>query len=196
MLKAFENDEYPFRELMKKVVTTLTSDLSRNPLFSVMLMVQNVDITELELEGLQFIPYNFDTQVSKVDITLEAVESVEEIKFHIEYCTALFKRETMERLAGHFLNLLREIVANPYLPISEIDILNKEEKQQILEEFKGSYWEPTSQTYPKDKRIEALFEQQVEKTPDHIAVVYEDQQLTYRQLNEQANLISGIIKEL
>jgi len=195
-LKAFENDEYPFRELMKKVVPTLTSDLSRNPLFSVMLMVQNVDITELELEGLQFIPYNFDTQVSKVDITLEAVESLEEIKFHIEYCTALFKRETMERLAGHFLNLLREIVANPYLPISEIDILSKEEKQQILEEFKVSYWEPTSQTYPKDKRIEGLFEQQVEKTPDHIAVVYEDQQLTYRQLNQKANLISKIIKEL
>ena len=195
-LKAFENDEYPFRELMRKVMPSLTGDLSRNPLFSVMLMVQNVDITGLESEGLRFIPYHFDTRVSKVDITLEAVESVEEIKFHIEYCTALFKRETMERLAGHFLNLLREVTANPFLPIPEIDILGKEEKKQILEEFKGSHWEPDPQTYPKDERIEALFEQQVEKAPDHIAVVYKDQQLTYRQLNKKANLISGIIKEL
>jgi non-ribosomal peptide synthetase component F len=195
-LKAFENDAYPFRELMRKVMPSLTGDLSRNPLFSVMLMVQNVDITELELEGLQFTPYHFDTRVSKVDITLEAVESVEEIKFHIEYSTALFKRETMERLAGHFINLLKEVTANPNLQISGIEILGKEEKKQILEEFKGSHWKPDPRTYPKDKRIEALFEQQVENTPDHIAVVYKDQQLTYRQLNEKANLISGIIKEL
>jgi non-ribosomal peptide synthetase component F len=193
-LAAYENEAYPFRELIKKTVNT--SDMSHNPLFNVMLIVQNVDMAELEVEGLTFTHSPYYSKVSKLDMTLEAVEIEEEIKFHIEYSTALFKPETIERLAGHLVNILREAAANPERPISQIDILSQEERRRILEEFKGSHWAPDLQTYPKDKRIEALFEQQVEKTPDHIAVVYEDQQLTYRQLNEKANLISRIIKEL
>ena len=193
-LAAYENEAYPFRELIKKTVNT--SDMSHNPLFNVMLIVQNVDMAQLEVEGLTFTHYPYYSKVSKLDMTLEAVEIEEEIQFHIEYSTALFKPETIERLAGHFVNILREAAANPEQPISQIDILSKEEKKQILEEFKGSHWKPDPKTYPKDKRIEALFEQQVEKAPDHIAVVYEDQQLTYRQLNEKANVISKIIKEL
>jgi non-ribosomal peptide synthetase component F len=193
-LAAYKNEEYPFRELIKK--TTDASDMSHNPLFNVMLIVQNVDMAKLEVEGLTFNPYPYYSKVSKLDMTLEAVEIEEEIKFHIEYSTALFKRETIERLAGHFVNILREAAANPEQSISQINILSQEERRRILEEFKGSHWKPESHKYPKNKRIEALFEQQVEKSPDNIAVVYEEQQLTYRQLNEKVNLISKIIKEL
>jgi non-ribosomal peptide synthetase component F len=193
-LAAYENEAYPFRELIKKTVNT--GDMSHNPLFNVMLIVQNVDMAKLEVEGLTFIPYPYYSKVSKLDMTLEAVEIGGEIKFHIEYCTALFKPETIERLAGHFVNILREAAANPELPISQIDILSQEERRRILEEFKGSHWEPEFQRYPKKKRIETLFEEQVEKTPDNIAVVYQEQQLTYRQLNEKANLISKRIEEL
>ncbi len=193
-LAAYKNEDYPFRELIKK--TADAGDMSHNPLFNVMLIVQNVDMAKLEVEGLTFIPYPYYSKVSKLDMTLEAVEIEEEIKFHIEYSTALFKRETIERLAGHFVNILREAAANPEQSISQINMLSQEERRQILEEFKGSHWEPESQKYPKNKRIEELFERQVEKIPDNVAVVYEEQQLTYRQLNEKANLISKIIKEL
>ncbi len=193
-LAAYENETYPFRELIRKMADA--GDRSRNPLFDVMLIVQNVDMVELELEGLRFIPYPYYSEVSKLDMTLEAVESGGEIKFHIEYSTALFKPETMERMAGHYVNILTKVSANPDLRVSEIDILSPGERRRILEDFKGSHWEPEPGTYPEVKRIEEIFERQVADTPDNIAVVYEDQHLTYRQLDEKANIISKIIKEL
>jgi hypothetical protein len=193
-LAAYENEIFPFRELIRKLGDA--GDRSRNPLFDVMLIVQNVDMVELELEGLRFIPYPYYSEVSKLDITLEAVESEGETRFHIEYSTALFKPETMERMAGHYANILKEVTTNPGLRVSEINILSPGERHRILEDFKGSHWDPGLGTYPKNKRIEEIFEQQVAGTPDNIAVVYEDQHLTYRQLDEKANIISKIIKEL
>jgi non-ribosomal peptide synthetase component F len=98
-LKAYENQAYPFKELIKKVWDE--NDLSRNPLFDAMLMVQNFEPAEFELEGLRFFPYespgNETPHMSKVDFTLEAQEAGEEIYFSLEYCTRLYKRETMER---------------------------------------------------------------------------------------------------
>jgi non-ribosomal peptide synthetase component F len=196
-LAAYENESYPFRELVKK--TGGDTNMSHNPLFNVMLIVQNVDIAELEVEGLKFSPYPYYSKASKLDLTLEAVETEGEIRCHLEYCTALFKKETMARLKDHFINILREVAANPGQQLSEIDILNPEEKQEALGDFKERHWEPDSQSFPGDQRIETLFEQQAARTPDHIAVVVGHQQftyLTYRQLSKKANTIAKRIEEL
>lgn len=193
-LAAYENGSYPFRELIRKTVGS--GEMAHNPLFNVMLIVQNVDMTKLELEGLRFNPYLYYNKMSKLDLTLEAVEDRDEIKFHIEYSTVLFKRDTVERLAGHFVNILKGAVADPGIPISAIDILSPEESRRIREDFRGSGWDPDPGSYPKDKRIEEIFEEQVARTPDHIAVVHEGRHITYRLLNERADLLSKKIKEL
>jgi len=192
-LAAYENGSYPFRELIKQTVGA--GDISRNPLFNVMLIVQNVDMVKPGIKDLAFIPFPYFPKVSKLDMTLEAVETDAGISCHIEYCTALFRRESMERLAGHFINILREVAVNPGQRLSGIPLSDRQESRQILEEFKGSRW-PGSQTCPRDERIDALFEQQVERNTDNVSVVFEDRHLTYGQLNRNADLIAKIIKEL
>lgn len=193
-LAGYENEAYPFKELIKKIGDA--GEMSRNPLFDVMLIVQNVEIPKLELEGLTFTPIPYYSKESKLDMTLEAVEIDGELKFHIEYSTALFKRDTIERLANHYANILKAVVTNPELCISKIEFLGLEEKNLILKDFSWSHWNPEPGKYPFDKRIEEIFEDQVSQTPDNIAIVYEDQHITYQQLNEKANLISKIIEEL
>jgi non-ribosomal peptide synthetase component F len=193
-LRAYEHEEYPFRELIRKVGGG--GDRSRNPLFDVMLIVQNVDIAELEVEGATFVQYPYYSEQSKLDLTLEAVEVEGELRFHIEYSTALFKLESIQRMAGHFTRIMEEVTSHPDVLLSRVDILTSEERRRILEEFKLSRWESGAENFPVDKRLEELFEQQVLRSPDHIAVVFEDGQLSYRRLDERANIISKLIKEL
>jgi acyl carrier protein/NRPS condensation-like uncharacterized protein len=113
-LRANEHQDYPFSELVKRVAAAKMNDLSRNPLFDAMLNVLNQNNSDLEIEGVQILPYTFDAKVSKVDMTLEAMEvddgEGDKIRLELEYCTSLFKRATMERFIGHFLNVLREAV--------------------------------------------------------------------------------------
>ncbi|MDP4147651.1 MAG: amino acid adenylation domain-containing protein, partial [Bacillota bacterium] len=122
-------------------------------------------------------------------ITLTAVETEKEIGFNLEYCTKLFKRESIERVRDHFINILKEIAENPEKKISEIEMLTEEEKRKILVEFND-----TKAEYPKDKTIYELFEEQVEKTPEIIAVVYEEKELSYRELNERANQLARMLR--
>ncbi len=193
-LAGYENEAYPFKELIKKICDA--SEMSRNPLFDVMLIVQNMDMPKLDLEGLTFTPVPYYSKESKLDMTLEAIEIDGELKFHIEYSTALFKADTIERLSGHYVNILREVATNPGLRIAEIEILGFEEKRLILEDFRWSHWDPEPGKYPFDKRIEEIFEDQVSQTPDNIALVYEDQHITYQQLNEKADSLARIVEEL
>ncbi len=190
-LASFENSAYPFRELILK--KGLAHDLSRNPFFDVMLIVQNVDMAQLVVEGLTFTPYSYYSQVSKLDITLEAVESAGALKCHIEYSTALSRRESMERLSRHLIQVLETVTVNPGQLIASIELLDEAEKHQILSEFSWSHWDKARGPQPAegmDDRLENIFARQVAQTPDHIALVNEDTQLTYRQLDEKANQLA------
>ncbi|MBX4267620.1 amino acid adenylation domain-containing protein, partial [Clostridium estertheticum] len=187
-LSAYENQEYQFDKLIEEL--DIRRDLSRNALFDTMFVLQNIDIKELEIDNLKFKQYEFENKISKFDLTLSATEIGEEIVFNMEYCTKLYKKETIERLIGHFLNILREVVENPEIKLSEIEMLSEEEKTKILVDFND-----TKAEYPKDKTIHELFEEQVEKTPENIAVVYQEKTLTYRELNEKANSLARILRE-
>ena len=109
----------------------------------------------------------------------------------LNYNTDLFDASTIERMLGHYKTLLEGIVANPEQRISELPLLTEAEKHQLLVE-----WNDTKRDYPKEKCIHELFETQVEKTPDAIALVFEDQQLTYRELNNRANQLAHYLKKL
>jgi tyrocidine synthetase III len=186
-LRAYENQNYQFDTLVEKL--NVNRDMSRNPLFDVMLILQNMKMEEAEVEGLNFLPYAGENNIAKLDITIEAVVIGEKISLSIEYCTKLFRKETIERMVGHLKKILIETIENIDIALCEIDILTGEEKQKLLHEFNNTYVE-----YPGDKTVHELFEAQAGKTPDNIAVVYGDKQLSYNTLNEKANQLASVLR--
>ncbi|MHB8065926.1 MAG: amino acid adenylation domain-containing protein, partial [Ruminiclostridium sp.] len=187
-LQAYENQDYPFEELVEKL--DIQRDMGRNPLFDTMFVLQNTGDMDININELSFNPYPIENKVSKFDITLYAVERNNKIYFELEYCAKLYKKGTMERLAGHYINILNEISTDIQTGLSEISMLSQQEKDQILYQFND-----TKTEYQRDKTIHQLFEEQVEKTPDNIAVVFGKQQLTYRELNRKANQLATALRK-
>ena len=188
-LKAYENQSYQFEELIEKL--DVRRDTSRNPLFDVMFnIVDTITREDVKLEDIILKPYNTGSRISKFDMTLNAMENEDKVYFSIEYCTKLFKKETIERLSNHCIKVLESIVNNGEIKLCEIDLLSETENNQILYEFNN-----TIVGYPKNKTIHELFEEQVEKTPDNIALVFEEKKLTYRELNEKSNSLAMELRE-
>ncbi|CAH1200787.1 Tyrocidine synthase 3 [Paenibacillus plantiphilus] len=188
VLQAFAHQDYPFEELVEKL--DVARDMSRNPLFDTMFVLQNLERREAELEGLRLSPYAAGNRVAKFDLTLTAAEGTAGLSFTLEYSTALYEQETMERLAGHFSRLLEQLAANPDMKLADIELLDEPEKTQLLERFND-----TRASYPSDRTIHSLFEEQVRKTPDHVAVVHEEDRLTYAELNARANRLAHTLRE-
>ena len=199
-LTAFENQEYPFEKLVEKV--SVNRNTGRNPVFDVMFALQNMgDFSDRKEEDSID---NFENKIAKFDLTLAAVETAAGILFELSYCTRLFKVETITRFITYFKNIIRSVIENPLQLIREIEMLGDVEKRQLLEEFND-----TGEAYPNDKTIPQLFQEQVDKTPDHIALVGADLrvcpsisvqpvqlvQLTYRQLNDQADCLAELLIE-
>ena len=187
-LNSFKHQNYPFDMLVKDL--DIKRDTSRNPLFDVMFIYQNNGYPEINFKNIKaeyFIP---NSNVSKFDLSMEVIPVDNEYSLRFEYCTKLFNEDFIQRLSSHYINILNTILDNTEIKIADIDILSVEEKNQILYKFNN-----TKIDYPKDKTIIDLFEEQVEKTPDNIAVVFENQQLTYRELNEKANQLARYLIE-
>ena len=125
------------------------------------------------------------TNTSKFDLSLEIIPSDNEFKLSFEYCTKLFDEDFIINFAKRYESILNDILIHPDILISNISILDEDEKRKILYEFNN-----TKSDYPKDKTIIQLFEDQVNKTPNSIAVVFEDKKLTYKELNEKANTLA------
>ena len=186
-LKAYENQDYQFEQLVNKL--NVPRDLSRNPIFDTLLVLHNYDHADLALEGLGFKFYPLEKTMSKFDLTISAEEWNNQIAFNLEYCTRLFKRETIERLAGHYLSILQQVVSNAEVRLAEIDILSADEREKVMIEFNN-----TQLDYPADKTIHQLIEEQVARTPDDTALVFQDTLLTYGQLNSRANQLAGMLR--
>ena len=179
-INSFKNQDYPFDMLVKDL--NIKRDSSRNALFDVMFVYQNNGYPKINFKDTEtqyFIP---DNNVSKFDLTLEIIPVDNEYSLRFEYCTKLFSEDFIKRLSRHYINILNAILQNKNIKIADIDMLSLEERNQILYDFNN-----TKMDYPSDKTIAQLFEEQVEKTPDNVAVVFEDKKLTYRELNEKAN---------
>ena len=186
-LKAFENMDYPFDEMVRKLVAP--RDPSRNPLFDTMFVMQKYDFTEINMGDMKLKPYKYDFNISKFDITLEAFEQSEVIAFNLEYCTRLYRKNTIKRMADHYVNILTAVAQNVDITLSEIDMLSEKEKKQLLFDFND-----TRADYPADKTIHQLFEEQVERTPDKTALVFEGKEMTYGELNKKANQLAAVLR--
>ncbi len=188
-LGAYANQDLPFEQLVEKLQPE--RNLSHTPLFQVMFQLQNTPTTTLDLPGLTLSPLEFDKETAKFDLTLSMVEKEQELLGILVYNTDLFDAATIHRMLGHFQTLLSSIVANPDQQISKLSIISEEERHQLLIE-----WNKTQVDYPQNQCIHQLFEAQVERSPDAIAVVYEDQQLTYCELNQRANQLAHHLRSL
>ena len=185
-LSAFQNQVYPFDELVKEL--NIKRDTSRNPLIDVMFIYQNNGYPTINFKDASVEYFTPNSNVSKFDLSLEIVPIDNELSLHFEYCIKLFDEDFIKRLSSHYINILSAILENQDIKIADIDMLSKEERNQILYDFNN-----TVVDYPRDKTIVDLFEEQVKKTPDNIAVVFEDKKLTYRELNEKANQLANIL---
>ncbi|HEX3045261.1 MAG TPA: amino acid adenylation domain-containing protein [Bacillota bacterium] len=187
-LKAYENQDYQFEELVEKLA--VPRDLSRNAVFDIMFGLQKAENTVIKNADFKLLPYEFENKTAKFDLTLNGTETENGVDFTLEYATDLFTRETVLRLAEHFKNILGKILENPQIELQDIPMISEAEKGQILDNFNN-----TQTAFPKNKTIQSIFEEQAGKTPDKVALIFEEKQLTYGELNEKANRLARILRD-
>ncbi|HEX3028345.1 MAG TPA: amino acid adenylation domain-containing protein, partial [Clostridia bacterium] len=187
-LKAFENQDCQFESLVERL--DIKRDLSRNPIFDVMFVMQNMQFERVSLNGLKTMELMVFADVSKVDLTLTGVEKEGNIDLYFEYCTKLFHKETIERLGVHFENILKQIVDNSKIKIADIEIITDDEKNIIFYEFNNALTE-----IPDEKTVNILFEEQVEKSPEKTALVFGDKKICYSDLNKSSNQLARKLKQ-
>ena len=188
-LEAYAHQDLPFEKLVEELRPE--RDLSRNPLFQVMFVLQNTPRPLPQPAGLSIERVDVLPATSPFDLSLYLRERDGKLIGFFEYNTDLFEPSTIERMIGHFETLLEGIVADPEQPISTLPLLTEAERHQLLVE-----WNDTKADYPKDVCIHELFEAQVDRTPDAIAVQFEGKQLTYRELNSRANQLAHYLRRL
>jgi amino acid adenylation domain-containing protein len=197
----------------------LERDTSRNPLFDITMVVQNFrkpgqgeqgngnnrQLEVLPLADESFPEVDYKTTTTKFDMTFLVHEIGDDITVTVEYYTAVFKEETIRRLETHFKNVIKAVAANPLLKLGDIELITTEEKAEVLYTFND-----TARAYPAEKTIHRLFAEQVEKTPDHMALVgvHETQQkhekennmsymshMSYKELNEKSHRLAHSLQE-
>ncbi len=127
---------------------------------------------------------------SRFDLELLIHESVDQLNISFNFKTSLFNKSTIQRLSQHYLTIVESIISNDSKTVKDIPIITDSEYQTIICD-----WNKTEAYYPKEKTVHQLFEEQVDKTPDNIAVVFEDRKLTYRELNEKSNQLAHTIRK-
>jgi amino acid adenylation domain-containing protein/non-ribosomal peptide synthase protein (TIGR01720 family) len=188
-LQAYDHQSAPFEQVVEAL--QLERDLSRPPLVQVMFALQNMPIPALRLPGLTLEPVEIDTGAAQLDLTLNLIEAPEGLRGWITYNTDLFDAATITRFVGHLRALLASAVADPDQRIQDLELLTEAERRQLIHD-----WNATERDYPRERCIHELIEAQTARTPDSIAVRYEDASLTYRELNERANQLAHYLQQL
>lgn len=187
-IKAYEHQDYQFDQLVDKL--GISRELSHNLLFDVMLVLLAGEKEARGIAGVKLENFEYERSTSKFDLTLRAIEDEVEIAFELEYSSALFKKETIMRMAVHYLNILDSMANGLDKKLSEVEMLGKEEKAAIVLGFNKP-----AINYAVEGNLAADFEEQVRKTPDNTALAAGYVKLTYRQLNERADGFAGLLKD-
>jgi amino acid adenylation domain-containing protein len=186
--EAYDRQDIPFEKLVE--VLQPERDLSFNPLFQVKFRLENASTEELNLPELTLQPLQRTDASAKLDLSLDMYETSTGFVGAFEYNRGLFAKETIARMVEHFQTLLAGIVRNPDQRISELPLLTASETQKILVD-----WNQTQVEFQSSKTFHQLFEAQVEKTPNAIALIFEDQQITYQKLNQKSNQLAHYLIE-
>jgi amino acid adenylation domain-containing protein/non-ribosomal peptide synthase protein (TIGR01720 family) len=176
VLQANENQNYPLEMLLDHLGIPYSPG-ENFPLFDVVLLLENI-------HNRSYI------QHLHVNMVISFLKSDREVRGILEYNLLLFQKEVAEGIAQHFTNVVNELVSNPGMKLSQVEMLSGEEKRQLLVDFNG-----IDRSYPNDKSIAAYVEEQVEKSPDHVAVVCEDEHLSYGHLNRRTNRLGQLLRD-
>ena len=188
-LKAYENQEYPFEELVENV--NIRRDFSRNPLFDVMLVLHNNERSAGNMNDVLSEYSGIANPVAKFDLTFHIGEMEGSYNIVLDYSTALFQEETVARMLEHYVELLWNLLERPTAKLKEVSMIGASCQHKILEEFNDH-----DVDFPRDKTIVTLLEEQVAKTPKSLAVVFQDQEITYQELNLRANALAHQLRAL
>jgi amino acid adenylation domain-containing protein len=186
VIDAVEHSDVPFERIVETL--DLPRDSSRQPLIQV--LCNAPPQYHLELDDLELSPVHIDLHASRFDLELTYSDGDNQTT-GITWNTDLFERATIRRMAGHYLTLLDAMAREPEQPASRLPLLSAAERHQVLVD-----WNDTAADCPRQKCLHQLLEEQVERTPDTVAVVLADRQLTYRELNEQANQLAHELRSL
>jgi amino acid adenylation domain-containing protein len=187
-LGAYAHQDVQFEKLVEEL--GVERDLSRSPLFQVMFSLESTAGKAVELSSLKISPTVLDNETAKFDLSLGLFETERELTGAFEYSTDLFEAETVERMAGHFRTLLAAVIANPDARLSELPLLTPDETRLF------DAWNDNGRDYPHHRAMHELFEEQAARTPEAVALVFQDEQLTYRELNERANQLAHYLRGL
>ncbi len=188
-VEAYAHQDMPFERLVE--LLQVRRDASRTPLFQVSFAIQDFPAVEFLLPGIQTTPWFVSTHTSKFDFSLTLERSAEGWTAATEYSTDLFDADRVERMLNHWCVILENVAANPDQRVSEIPLLTTAEQQQILND-----WNRTERDWPRDSCVHQLFEQQVKRTPDAVAVEFEGKQMTYRELETRASRLARHLRGL
>jgi amino acid adenylation domain-containing protein len=174
-VRAFENQEYQYEDLVRKILTR--RDISRNPLFDVMFAYYNMDFNRVQIPGLTLTPFEFEYQTAKFDLSLLGFESGDSFYFSLEYCTDLFKEETVRRFVVYFKEIISALLTDHRRTIGDIPLMPVDEKIRLLENCNEM-----ERQFPDVETVHKGIFQRAERIPDCIAIVRGDRHISYKEL--------------
>lgn len=188
-LRAYENQEYPFENLID--LLDIKRDISRNPLFDVMFVLQNDEnVQSYRFNGIKIETIEMENRGSKFDLTFKIFENCNDMLFTLQYCSSLYFVESARRILNCFIKILEQITSVEEIILEDLELVTDTERKLIFETFND-----TTLDFPRDKTVVDLFEEQVKQTPEQVAVLYENTEITYQVLNERANQLAKCLRE-
>jgi tyrocidine synthetase III len=199
-LQVYEYQEFQYDHLLQETGTNAQGNQSN--LFSVMFVLQNMDLPEIEFPGIKVTRHIIENRTAKFDITFYCEEINDEMEFAIEYSTDLFRRETIERYSRYFIKLMRQVLAHPSVKIGQMEIISDRDREQILVDFNT-----TDHAFPFEQTIIEVIADQATRTPGNVALIgsrYHQLQkgmgpsiekLTFKQLNEKTNRLARLLRD-
>lgn len=188
-LDAYTNQYVPFELLVDEL--KIERDVAYHPIFQVMFVWPNsTETVKLKLPGLKTENIPINTYISKFDLTIEFAFNSSRLESCIIYNTDLYRKNTIQRMAGHLQELLHSIIENPTRSIHTFSLLTEQEKNKILAE-----WNCPKKILTKPKKIHQLFSDQAQRTPNDVALIYQHHKLTYQELDEKSTQLASLILE-
>jgi len=187
-LAAYSHQDVPFEQVVEAV--NPPRSMSHSPIFQTMLVLQNTPLGELRLPELTLTPQEIPHVTAQFDLMLSLAEAGDVMVGGLEYASDLFDRGTIERWIGYFKTILAGMVQDAGQSLGQLPWLSAKERRQVLVEFNA-----TETAYPEGQLIHRLFEAQAAQQPDAVALVFEDRQLSYGELNGRANRLAHYLRE-
>lgn len=188
-LDAFAHQNLPFERLVEEL--NPERDLRRPPLFQVMFALQNAPMPFLNVAGIHFEFLELESATTQMDLSLSVWQHGKEMNGWVDYSIDLFDAASVQRMMWHWQHLLEQMTTHAERRIPELAILTDEEQRQLVVE-----WNLTQQPYPSENCLHELLEIQAQKAPEAVAVVFEEQALTYKELDRRANQLANYLRGL